>query len=141
MIAEKRSVDLDALLCALVLAPRAFSRNRFFWLFERDGARRTRRRAARIRGILKQLINGAELTGELELDDGRLLLRYRVASLGLSRTAALSRLEAATLRFAMSRARGEKPATTDREAVEIALERLAGELGGLPELTPLERGE
>jgi hypothetical protein len=125
-------VDTEALLCALVLAPRAYSRNRFFELFEEPERRRVRRRAGRVRGILRQLVAGAEITGEVELDDGRRLLRYRMPSLGLSRTAALSRLEFATLRFALDRSKRREPEAEVRAIVEDALHRL----GGAPWLTP-----
>jgi hypothetical protein len=137
MMGTGAQVDLDALLCALILSPRAFSRNRFFWLFESDERKRVRRRASRVRGILKQLLDRAEITGQLELEDGRFLLRYRVENLGLSRTAALSKLEAATLRFALSKAKRNEPSAHDRDQVEAALERLSAQLGGLPELSPL----
>jgi hypothetical protein len=50
-------VDDDALLCALVLAPTSFSRNRFFGLFEQPERKKLRRRAARIRGIIRQLVH------------------------------------------------------------------------------------
>jgi hypothetical protein len=118
------STNADALLCALVLAPDAFSRNRFFHLFEQPELGRVRRRATRVRGILRQLAAGAEVTGEIELSDGRRMLRFRVPSLGLSRTAALSPLEAATLRFALARAKHQEPESSDRAMVEAALERL-----------------
>jgi hypothetical protein len=116
--------DKDALLCALVLAPAAFSRNRFFHLFEQPELGRVRRRATRVRGILRQLASGAEVTGEIELADGRRMLRFRLPALGLSRTAALSRLEAATLRFALARAEKRTPDAGDRALVEDALKRL-----------------
>jgi hypothetical protein len=124
-----RVPDHDALLCALVLAPDAFSRNRFFELFEQPDVRRLRRRAARVRGILRQLTSGAEVTGELELADGRRLLRYRVAELGLSRTAALSPLEAAALRFSLARSRRSPVDPGDRAIVEMALARLSDRTG------------
>jgi hypothetical protein len=130
--ARPADVDTDALLCALVLAPRAYSRNRFFELFEEPERRRVRRRAGRVRGILRQLLAGAEITGEVELDDGRRLLRYRMPSLGLSRTAALSRLEFATLRFALDRSKRREPEADVRAIVEEALHRL----GGAPALSP-----
>jgi hypothetical protein len=120
------STNADALLCALVLAPAAFSRNRFFHLFEQPELGRVRRRATRVRGILRQLAAGAEVTGEIELSDGRRMLRFRVPSLGLSRTAALSPLEAATLRFALARSKHQEPESNDRAMVEAALERLDG---------------
>ena len=121
--------DHDALLCALVLAPNAFSRNRFFELFEQPELKRLRRRATRVRGILRQLTSGAEITGELELADGRRLLRYQVAELGLSRTAALSPLEAAALRFSYARANKTPVDPGDRAIVETALARLAERTG------------
>ena len=124
-----RTPDHDALLCALVLAPHAFSRNRFFDLFEQPDLKRLRRRATRVRGILRQLSTGAEVTGELELADGRRLLRYHVAELGLSRTAALSPLEAAALRFSLARSRRTPVDPGDRAIVETALARLAERTG------------
>jgi len=126
------SVDLDALLCALTLVPTAFARNRFFNLFENPAALKVRRRASRVRGIIRQLCGTgrvkAEITGEQVLDDGQVLLRYRVEEIGFSRTAALSRLEAATLRFALFRAGVGAVEAEDRELVEKALERLSKNL-------------
>jgi hypothetical protein len=128
--------DIDAMLCALVLAPNAFSRNRFFQLFEQPELRRVRRRATRLRGILRQLLAGAEVTGELELHDGRRLLRYRMPALNLSRTAALSRLESATLRFALARSQKKPVADADRGLVEDALRRLGEQTGVVAPLEP-----
>ena len=123
------SVDLDAPLCALTLVPTAFARNRFFNLFENPAALKVRRRASRVRGIIRQLCGTgrvkAEIIGEQVLDDGQVLLRYRVEELGFSRTAALSRLEAATLRFALYRAGVGNVEAEDRELVERALQRLS----------------
>lgn len=135
------SVDLDALLCALTLVPTAFARNRFFKLFENPAALKVRRRASRVRGIIRQLCGTgrvkAEVIGEQVLDDGQVLLRYRVEEIGFSRTAALTRLEAATLRFALFRAGIGKIEAPDRELVERALARLSRSLD-LPDdlLTP-----
>jgi hypothetical protein len=128
-VAAPASVDLDALLCALILVPTAFARNRFFKLFENPAALKVRRRASRVRGIVRQLCGTgrvkAEIIGEQVLDDGQVLLRYRVEEIGFLRTAALSRLEAATLRFALSRAGKGSLDNADRELVENALERLS----------------
>jgi hypothetical protein len=124
----KPEVDLDALLAALILAPRTFSRNRFFWLFERPEAARIRRRAARGRGILRQRCGTPKppppIVGERVLSDGPVHLRYRVEDLGYTRTAALSALEASTLRYAMHRAGLGSLSHEDRSAVEGALARL-----------------
>jgi len=126
------SVDLDALLCALTLVPSAFARNRFFKLFENPAALRVRRRASRVRGIIRQLSGTgrvkAEIIGEQVLDDGQVLLRYQVEEIGFLRTAALTRLEAATLRFALFRAGVASIASVDRELVEQALLRLSQSL-------------
>lgn len=125
-------VDLDALLCALTLVPTAFARNRFFKLFEDPAALKVRRRAARVRGIIRQLCGTgrvkAEIVGEQVLDDGQVLLRFRVDEIGFSRTAALTRLEAAALRFALFRAGLGKIDSADRELVERTLERLSQSL-------------
>jgi hypothetical protein len=142
--APGRTPDHDALLCALVLAPDAFSRNRFFELYDQPAVRRLRRRATRVRGILRQLASGAEVTGELELADGRRLLRYRIAELGLSRTAALSPLEAAALRFSLARSRRSPVEPGDRAIVETALARLSERTGAplpLPAEAPLTSDE
>jgi hypothetical protein len=137
----KPEVDLDALLAALILAPRTFSRNRFFWLFERPEAARIRRRAARVRGILRQLAGtpkpAAEIVGERVLADGQVHLRYRVEDLNFTRTAALSSLEAATLRYALHRSGKSSLSLEERAAVEEALGRLHQALGVGSEL--LER--
>ena len=126
-------VDLDALLAALILAPRTFARNRFFTLFQNPEAAKVRRRAARVRGILRQLTGtpkpAAEIVGERVLSDGQVHLRYRVEDLGYTRTAALSSLEAATLRYAMHRTGKATLSHEERAAVENALSRLTHALG------------
>lgn len=126
-------VDDEALLCALVIAPTTFSRNRFFGLFESPERKRLRRRASRVRGIIRQLVaperGKAEILGERVLEDGQVLLRYRVEELGYSRTAALSRLEAAALRYALHRAGRGDLDDEDRKVVEDAIARLGRGLG------------
>jgi hypothetical protein len=122
------------MLCALVLVPRAFSRNRFFRLHEGHEARRTRRRAARVRGVVRQMVGDggrpkAEIVGEQILGDGQVLLRYRVEQLGLSRTVALSAIEASALRYALHRAGILPLDEADRVVVEDALRRLGDGLG------------
>jgi hypothetical protein len=122
------AVDPDALLCALILAPRTFPRNRYFALFESSVAAKVRRRAARIRGIIRQLTSSgnerAEITGEQILEDGRLLIRFKVRGLSLYRTAALTALEAASLHYALHRAGAGKLDSAERRLVERTLERL-----------------
>jgi hypothetical protein len=131
-MSRREKVDLDALLCALILVPNSFSRNKFFHLFEEPGARRVRRRAARVRGIIRQLVGDgkskAEIVGEQVLNDGQVLLRYRVHDLDLYRTTALSELEAAALRYALWRAGESKLELADRDHVEAAFARLSKSL-------------
>jgi hypothetical protein len=127
-----RDIHPDGLLCALILAPRTFARNRFFGLFEEPVNRRVRRRARHVRGILRQLMatgrERAQITGSLELEDGRLLLRYRIENLALERTTALSALEASVLNYALHRAGLRELNDEDRTRVEDALKRLGPDL-------------
>ena len=129
----KTEVALDALLAALILAPRTFARNRFFTLFQNPDAAKIRRRASRIRGILRQLAGTprpeAEIVGERVMSDGQVLLRYRVEELNYTRTAALSSLEAATLRYALHRSGKASLSHEEQVAVETALSRLSETLG------------
>ncbi len=129
---RRPEVDLDALLCALVLAPRTFSRNRFFILHENPAVRRVRRRASRVRGIIRQLVGSGkargEIVGEQVLEDGQVLLRYRVHDLAFSRTTALSALEAAALRYALHRSGLGPLENEDKRAVEAALARLGRDI-------------
>lgn len=126
-----RSVNPEALLCALVLAPNTFARNRFFGMFEDPALRRVRRRAYHVRSILRQLLgHGTEralITGRLELDDSRVLLRYRLENLKLERTTALSALEFAVLNYALHRAGQGELEDEDRARVEAALRSLGGD--------------
>jgi hypothetical protein len=133
-----RSVNPEALLCALILAPNTFARNRFFGLYEDAAMRRVRRRAYHVRGILRQLLGqGKEralLIGRLELDDARVLIRYRIENLKLERTTALSALESAVLNYALHRAGHGVLEDEERALVEDALRSLeaAASLDALP---------
>jgi hypothetical protein len=124
-------VSPEGLLCALVLAPDTFARNRFFGMYEDPVLRRARRRAYHVRGILRQLLGqGKEkalLIGRFELDDDRVLLRYRLENLKMVRTTALSALESAVLSFALHRAGQGELEPEDRGRVERALESLGSD--------------
>lgn len=126
------AVDLDALLCALVLVPQTFPRNRYFSLYEDAVAKRVRRRASRVRGIIRQLTGvgrqSAEITGETVLEDGRLLMRYQIEGLSLHRTVALSALEAAALHYALYRAGLGPIDPAQRRLVERTLARLGAKI-------------
>jgi hypothetical protein len=128
-----RQLSVDGLLCALVIAPRVYARNRFFDLFEQPVIRRVRRRASLLRGVVRQLTNSrgprGETIGEQVLADGRVLLRYVVPGLNFTRTTALTGLEAAIVRYLVARSRNVPCKSEDFERIEQAL---AGLAGGLP---------
>jgi hypothetical protein len=118
-------VDADALLCALVLAPRTFARNRFFSLYTQSAAKHARARAAELRTIVRPG------------DDGFIVLRYGVPGIRMERTAVLDALELPLLRFALWRAssgrahHGAELAVTDddRDIVQRAVSKLDDGLG------------
>lgn len=120
-------VPAEALLCALVLAPATFSRNRFFQLFEQPALKRARKRAKRTRGLIRQLLGRgrerAEIVAEHVLDD-RVLLRFEIPSIKYQRTTALPLLEAALVHYALHQARGDELSDEDRLRVEAALRDL-----------------
>jgi hypothetical protein len=134
---EPMDVDLDGLLCALVLAPRTFARNRFYPLFTQPEPRRIRRRAAQLRTMVRHLAAREGAAGnllELAPSDHGCVVRYRVAPLKLERTMILDPLEIALARFALDRAAlpGVLPVMTlteeDRARVEGALAKLGKRL-------------
>jgi hypothetical protein len=142
-------VDKDALLCALVLAPTTFARNRFFALYTEPWARKTRSRAAQLRTVVRQL---AALTPKPELrelvpiGDGGAVVRYALPELHFERTATLEPLELAVVRFALARRPGTLPEAgdsmrltdDDRKRVERALAKLSQKIG-LPAVDELQR--
>jgi hypothetical protein len=143
---QARSVDPDALLCALVLAPKTYARNKFFRLFEVPELARIRRRAARVRGIIRQVggqpdaagqVPAGQIIGEQVFDD-RVLLRYTVDSVRFARTTALTPLEAALVHYALHTATGAELAPGDRELVRLTLSRLADDLGPVADSDPAE---
>jgi hypothetical protein len=133
-------VDRGALLCALVLAPTTFARNRFYSLFTEPSARRTRSRAAQLRTIVRHLAHDnprAELRELVALEDGTFVLRYAIRRLRLERTSVLDRLELALVRFAVGRRTrpGSEPlpsslvvSTEDRGLVIGAIAKLGDKL-------------
>jgi hypothetical protein len=125
--AAPNDVPAEALLCALVLAPNTFSRNRFFQLFEQPALKRARKRAKRTRGLIRQLLGHgrerAEIVAEHVLDD-RVLLRFEVPSIRYQRTTALPLLEASLVHYALHKARGDELTDEHRLRVEAALRDL-----------------
>jgi hypothetical protein len=127
------SLSLEGLLCALVIAPQVYARNRFYDMYEQPASRKTRRRANLVRGIIRQLVGisgrRGQIVGQQVLADGRVLIRYIVPELNFSRTTALSSLEATLVRYVVARARHQAPDLEDRARIDRALGGLAA---GLP---------
>jgi hypothetical protein len=131
----QEEVDREALLCALVLSPLTFPRNRFFRLFSVPWAKRTRFRAGHIRSIVRHLaaLDAEPTRASVDADDAGVVLRYEVPRLGLHRTAVLDRLELAVMRFALARAGAAvapplQATDEDRRLVEDALAKLGRRL-------------
>lgn len=139
-MSARADLDRGALLCALVLAPNTFARNRFFALFTEPSARKTRARAAQLRTIIRHLSHdtpGSCLHELAIMETGQTLLRYGVPRLKLERTSVLEKLEVSLVRFAISRRerRDREPlaqelqlAEDDRDGVVGALSKLAHKL-------------
>ena len=124
--------DPDALLCALVLVPGSYSRNQFFDIFEVPQLRRARRRAKRVRGIIRQLVGrGKQHATVLHREQiaDRVLLRFELPDVSFQRTTSLTRIEAALVGYAVNRARHSPVDREDKELVEAALSRLGDTLG------------
>jgi hypothetical protein len=99
------STDEIGLLAVIVLRPSHASRNRHFALFTTHEARRARRRASVLRGVVGDLSGSfgpARLLGT-EPRDGETVIRYALPRVTLERTARLSREELALVRVALAR--------------------------------------
>lgn len=119
------SPDLDGLLCALVLTPATYSRNRFFELHRRPEVAAVRRRAMRLRALIRQLSSTPDaVVSVTPRDAGELELVVLVPSLDLRRTTRISELEHHLVRYVLARSRGEDCGAS-RDAVERALGQLA----------------
>lgn len=123
------SVEPDALLVGMTLVPGFLSRNRSFALFEDPMIRRAKRRAALLRGIVRQLagavgaVEGLEVVAEM----GARELRYRVPGIGVDRRAILTDVEYSCVAYLAGRARvaGLRADPEDRARIDAALRRLA----------------
>ena len=119
--------DLEALLCALVLVPDAYSRNRFFGLYQRPEVQRLRRRAARLRSLIRDLVAAGAREGscsETRAKDGRATFVFELPDLNARRRAMLDALEASVVRYALARATEGDCEGEDRTRVEACLARL-----------------
>jgi hypothetical protein len=146
--ADEAKLDRDALLCALVLAPTTFARNRFFTLYTESWARKTRSRATQLRTIVRHFAAvrpKCVLRALVPVAEGGVVVRYAVPDLHFERTARLEPLELSIVRFALARRPRSEPDVVeaamsvtdeDRRNVEGALAKLGQRLG----LGPVEVG-
>lgn len=130
--ARRPAVDVEALLCGLVLSPDTWSRNRFYRLYEDPRARRARRRALQVRSLIALLrrrggdlaallVAGAPTGGDAAEGDVEIVVD--VPEMNLIRRTRLSPLELALVRYVLRV--GEPGAQAiDRARVEQALGRL-----------------
>ncbi len=137
------TLDREALLAALVIAPGTYSRNRFFDLYKDPDLHRVRRRAAQLRGIVRHVTRAdpaepGEILSVAPAGDDRVELTYAVPALGLRRTTLLEPIELSLVLFVMARAGcagGPPPGDRDRARIEAALARL------VPALQPADAGD
>jgi hypothetical protein len=137
----RAAVERDALIVGMTLVPHLYSRNKSFALFEDPEVRRARRRAAILRGIVRQLTG---VQGHVEglvvahgavgshaahgaAGQGTCELRYRVPSLHIERRASMNDAELACVRYLAGRAgvAGLHATDEDRTRIDAALRRLA----------------
>jgi hypothetical protein len=90
------------LLVALVLVPQSYPRNRFFDLFQQPEARRVRRRAALLRGVIADLAHHAAGV-TVERREGYVILRYRLEELGAVRMSRIDDDELAVVKLVLER--------------------------------------
>src|SRR5689334_20990395 len=127
-------LDEDGLLCALVLVPSTYSRNRFFRLYEQPAMRAVQRRARIVRGLARQLLRASDgFRSVVRRPAGGVEVEIVVPSLGYRRRSLLTEMEYDLLLYLVNRiGRGADPeAAAARTRVEGALERLSGLAGPL----------
>jgi hypothetical protein len=123
---DRADVDTGALLVALVLVPHSYPRNRFYDMYRRPGAARTRRRAAMLRSLIADMLSDAD-DAVLRRDGQRHLLSYSLPELGATRSTLLDDDELALIVLAAARHEGCLPAcfdTVDATALSRVRRRL-----------------
>ena len=121
---DLEAIDLDGLLCALVLVPATYSRNRNFRMYQDPGARAVLRRARLVRALVRDLCRAGEKTVSVEAREGGVTLAIEIPALQLKRRALLSPLEHDLVEYLLARSKGARAEGPARR-VEVALARLA----------------
>lgn len=133
MTSIEEAADVDALSVGMAIVPGLYSRNRMFALFNDPNVQRSRRRAALMRGLVRQLSGGMGPVDILrferpasESSEGRLELRFRIPGYRLERHVDLSGLEVACIMHLCARLGvvGMEPTDVERRLLEVALDRL-----------------
>ncbi|NUP06933.1 MAG: hypothetical protein HOW73_12845 [Polyangiaceae bacterium] len=130
-LGEGVPLDEEGLLCALVIAPSTYSRNRFFRLYEHGAMRSVQRRAKLVRGLVRQLARSKDAERTVTPVDEGVEVRVVVPSLGYRRTTTLSRVEHDLVVYLLARldvrlTEAEAEVLAARARVEGALFRLSG---------------
>jgi hypothetical protein len=122
----------EALVVGMALVPGLLSRNRSFALFQDPEVRRARRRAAVVRGIVRQLAGAQGQIESLHIARGvqGCELRYCLPGMKMQRRASLSDLELACVHYLAGRAgvAGLCATEEDRATIDAALHRLTAGL-------------
>ena len=121
------NVDCEALLCALVLAPSTYSRNRFFQLYQDAEVRSVRRRASIVRSLVRQFVKNAVEPVVSQADGGAFEVVLSAPEINFERRTLLDPLELSLFRYLFARTLG-RPSDAERARIETALARLAGPL-------------
>lgn len=131
---------IEALTVAMAVAPGVYVRNRMFELFKHPGMQRARTRASLLRGVVRQLGLAADISVECEMRSAEpsFVLRYRIASMRMSRVVDLSRAELSVLKVLGARAGLSclPPDDEDRARVDAALAHLLDGAAPAPTASP-----
>ena len=113
----------EAITVALALVPNLLPRNRLFAFYTNSEAKSARRRASALRGLVAQLLEGADEI-RLQPRGESYVLAFRMAGMHASRRALLSRAEAACVAHLVERGGGTIAGAPDRSVLDAALANL-----------------
>lgn len=125
------TLDADGLLCALVLAPSTYSRNRFFRMYEDPAMKSVLRRARLVRNLVRQLARADGTSSVAVREDGTVELEIAIDSIGYRRRSMLAAVEHDLVVYLASRVKGSLAVASEdalqaKTRVESAIERLSG---------------
>jgi hypothetical protein len=118
---------VEALSCAMAIVPTAYSRNKMFAFYKQPEVRRAKARARAMRSLGREIAGRLGRATDIELTqtDTGWVLRFRIPSVGMGRTADLSQAELACVVHLVGAFGGEaKWAPPHREILEGTLARL-----------------